>query len=268
MIDQESSMTVNGVSLAYEVSGAGTPVLLIHGLGGGRNDWQPQIPALDGFRVIRFDLRGHGASEKPAGEYSLSSLGDDAAELIRALAAGPAHVVGLSLGGMVAFQLAVDWPELVRSLTIVNSGPEVIPKTAKERVTLGVRLGLTWALGPRWLGKLLARRLFPKREQKPLRDRFTAQMATNDRRAYLATTRAILGWSVAQRIEEITCPVLVVSGDRDYTPVERKMEYVRRLRDAELVVIPDSGHATPMDRWREFNDQLLRFLRAQGRVTS
>lgn len=257
-------MTVNGVALAYEVSGAGSPVLLIHGLGGGRNDWHPQIPALDGYRVIRYDLRGHGSSEKPRGEYSLSSLGDDAAELIRKLEVGPVHVVGLSLGGMVAFQLAVDWPDLVRSLTIVNSGPEVIPKTVKERVTLGVRLGLTWALGPRLLGKMLARRLFPKQEQRPLRDRFTAQMARNDRQAYLATTRAILGWSVAKRLEEIVCPVLVVSGDRDYTPVERKQEYVRRLRDAELVVIPDSGHATPLDRSREFNQQLVRFLRAHA----
>jgi pimeloyl-ACP methyl ester carboxylesterase len=267
MIGQER-IQVNGVALAYEVSGAGTPILLIHGLGGGGDDWQPQLSALEGFRVIRYDLRGHGKSDKPTGRYRVSTLGDDAAELIRALGVGPVHVVGLSLGGMVAFQLAVDWPERVRSLTIVNSGPELVPRDARERLKLGFRLGLTWALGPRLLGKLLARRLFPKPEQQPLRDQFLARMAGNDRRAYLATTRAVLGWSVAGRIGDIECPVLVVSGDRDYTPVERKKEYVRLLRNAELVVIPDSGHATPLDRAREFNQQLLRFLRAQERLPS
>jgi pimeloyl-ACP methyl ester carboxylesterase len=263
MVDQ-SIKTMDGVDLVYEVAGEGEPVLLVHGLGGSRNDWRPQLPALAGYRVVRYDQRGHGASSKPRGRYTIRQLAGDAAALIEALALGPVHVVGLSLGGMVAFQLGVDRPELVRSLTIVNSGPEVVPRTFREKLTMLVRLGLTWTLGPRGLSRLLARRLFPSPEQEPLRRDFLAQMAGNDRRAYLATTRAILGWSVASRIHEITCPVLMVSADHDYTPVARKEKYVRQLRDAELVVIADSRHATPLDRPREFNEQLLRFLRRNG----
>jgi pimeloyl-ACP methyl ester carboxylesterase len=252
---------VNGVGLACEVSGSGEPVLLIHGLGGSRADWRPQLDALSSrYCVVRYDIRGHGESDKPRRSYSLPALANDAAGLIRELGLGAAHVVGLSLGGMIGFQLAVDSPQLVRSLTIVNSMPEVIGRTPREKLKLATRLFLTWLLGPRRLAKLLVRRLFPKPEQEPLRRDFLSRMVGNDRHAYLATTRAIMGWSVADRLPEVRCPVLVVSGDRDYTPVSRKEEYVRRLPDAQLAVIADSGHATPIDRPEEFNQRLLRFL--------
>lgn len=254
---------VNGVALAYEVEGTGEPVVLIHGLGSTRADWQPQLLALSRYRVVRYDVRGHGASSRPASGYDLPTLAADAAALIRALDLGSAHIVGLSLGGMIGLQLAVAQPELVRSLTVVNSGPEVVGHTRQEKWQLALRLLLTWTLGPRHLGKLLAKRLFSKPEQEPLRRDFIAQMAKNDRHAYLATTRAVLGWSVAHRLAEVVCPVLVVSGDRDYTPVSRKQQYARHLRDAKLVVIRDSGHATPIDQPQAFNDELVRFLDTQ-----
>ncbi len=251
----------DGVALACEIDGAGEPVLLLHGLGGSRANWQPQLEALTArYRVVRYDIRGHGDSDKPRRGYRLPTLAADAATLIRDLGLGSAHVVGLSLGGMIGLQLAIDSPQLVRSLTIVNSGPEVVGRTPREKRKLATRLLLTWALGPRRLASLLVRTLFPKPEQEPLRHEFITQMAANDRHAYLATTRAIFGWSVAARLSEIACPVLVVAGDRDYTPVSRKQEYVQKLRDCKLVVITDSGHATPMDRPDEFNQQLLLFL--------
>jgi pimeloyl-ACP methyl ester carboxylesterase len=257
----QSRARLNGVELAWEVAGAGEPVLLIHGLGSAGADWKLQVPALASrYRVITYDVRGHGDSGKPEHGYDVSTLAADAAALLRQLGAEPAHVVGLSLGGMIAFQLAVDAPELVRSLTVVNSGPALVGRTPAEKRRLKTRLFLTWALGPRGLARLLAKKLFPKREQAPLREQFLARMAGNDRRAYLAVTRAIMGWTVADRLAEVICPVLVVSGDRDYTPVATKEEYVRRLRDARLVVIPDSGHATPLDRPEELNQCLLEFF--------
>ena len=205
MIDQHIAH-INGVDLAYEIDGTGEPVLLIHGLGSSRADWQPQLAALSRYRVVRYDVRGHGASSRPASGYDLPTLADDAAALIRALDLGAAHVVGLSLGGMIGLQLAVSGPELVRSLTIVNSGPEVVGHTRQEKWQLATRLLLTWTLGPRHLGKLLAKRLFVKPDQEPLRREFIAQMAKNDRHAYLATTRAILGWSVVDRLADDRVP--------------------------------------------------------------
>jgi pimeloyl-ACP methyl ester carboxylesterase len=252
---------VNDVDLAFEIAGQGEPVLLIHGLGSSRQDWDPQMAELSTrHRVITYDVRGHGESSKPRSRYSLQQFGEDAAALIRELELGPAHVVGLSMGGMIAFQLAVDEPELVRSLTIINSGPEVVPRGVRQRLQLWTRLALTAILGPARLSKLLARRLFPKPEQEMLRRAFITRVSQNDRHAYLATTRAILGWSVADRIGQITCPALILAAERDYTPIAAKRAYADRMHNARLEVIMDSGHATPWDQPKALNERLLAFL--------
>jgi len=255
------TIRVNDVDLAYDIAGQGEPVLLIHGLGSGRHDWDPQMAQLSTrYRVITYDVRGHGDSSKPRGPYNMEQFAEDAAAMIRELALPPVHVVGLSLGGMIAFQLAVDDPELVRSLTIINSGPEVIPRTLRDHLTLRTRLLLTRLLGPARLGKILAKRLFPKPEQDLLRRAFVSRVAQNDPRAYLASTKAILGWSVTDRIGQITCPVLVIAAERDYTPIAAKRAYLGKLQKARLEVIMDSGHATPWDQPRALNAKLLAFL--------
>jgi len=118
----------DGVNLYYEEQGSGPPLLFIHGLGSSARDWDQQIPEFSsrGYRVIAFDLRGHGQSDKPPGPYTLPLFAADTAALLERLGvdpANPAHVVGVSLGGGVAFQLAIDRPALVKTLTIVNSAP-------------------------------------------------------------------------------------------------------------------------------------------------
>ncbi|HVF40381.1 MAG TPA: alpha/beta hydrolase, partial [Gemmatimonadaceae bacterium] len=115
---------VRDIDVHYEIAGQGEPVLLIHGLGSRSEDWEEQVPAMaEHFRVITYDVRGHGRSSKPAGPYSVAESAADAAALLEALHVGPVHVVGLSMGGMIAFQLMADRPELVKSAVIVNSGP-------------------------------------------------------------------------------------------------------------------------------------------------
>jgi pimeloyl-ACP methyl ester carboxylesterase len=251
-----------GVELHCEITGAGEPLLLIHGLGSCGEDWQPQIDRFRGrYRVITCDLRGHGKSSKPRSPYSIGLFAGDVASLLRELRSGPTHVVGISLGGMVGFQLAVDVPELVRSLTIVNSGPAVPAATFKQRLPLYVRLLYARVLGLRGMAKMIAKRLFPRPEQEDLRRAFIARLAANDMDCYLASLRAIFaGWSVADRLHEIRCPVLVLAADQDYTPVALKQAYVDRLPQAQLVVIADSHHALPMEKPREFNEALAKFL--------
>jgi pimeloyl-ACP methyl ester carboxylesterase len=252
---------INDIDVVYEDTGQGEPVVFLHGLGSSREDWRAQVAALSArFRCVAMDLRGHGETGRRRGPVTMAQLAEDAAALVRTLELGPVHVVGVSLGGRIAFQLAVDDPEIVRSLTIVNSGPEVVPRRPAEWAALYGRLFLTWCMGPAWLGRRIAKRVFPRAEQEPLRRGLERRLAANDRRAYLATTRAIVGWSVADRLGEITCPVLVVSGDRDYTPVERKAAYAQRLPRSRLVVIEDSGHATPIDQPRRFNERVAAFL--------
>ena len=123
-------IALDGLDVHYETYGQGATVLLIHGLGSSTEDWEPQVDALRGaFTVVTYDVRGHGRTAKPRGKYSLPQFAADAARLIEHLGVGPVHVVGLSMGGMIAFQLATDRPDLVRSMIIVNSGPEMVLRT-------------------------------------------------------------------------------------------------------------------------------------------
>src|SRR5215213_5360474 len=106
-------ITLNGIDVFYEKRGQGDPVLLVHGLGSSTEDWEAQVDALaHEFTVITYDVRGHGRTAKPATSYSVAQFAADAAALVCALGLGPVHVVGLSMGGMIAFQLAADHPDL------------------------------------------------------------------------------------------------------------------------------------------------------------
>src|SRR3972149_3703937 len=137
------------------------------------------------YKVIAFDVRGHGKSDKPPGSYRIEQFAADAAELIKALGIVPAHVVGISMGGMIAFQLAVDAPDLIRSLIIVNSAPEYVARSLKERLQIFQRFLIVRLLGMRKMGEVLSKRLFIKPEQEALRRTFVERWAENDQRAYL-----------------------------------------------------------------------------------
>ena len=251
----------NDIDLYYEMTGQGQPVLLIHGLGSGARDWEKQSSVFsEQYQVVTFDLRGHGQSQKPPGPYSMSLFANDAAELVKSLGISPVHVVGISLGGMIAFQLAVDCPELVRSLVIVNTGPEVVVRTMKDRWNVFLRFAIVRLLGMRKMGEVLSRRLFPKPDQADIQKLFVERWAENDTRAYLDTLRAIVGWSVMEHIHKIDIPTLVVAADGDYTPLSAKEALIHKMPQAELVVIPDSRHATPVDSPEKFNETVMSFL--------
>lgn len=250
--------------LYYEVAGTGDPVVLLHGLGSSVRDWEPQIAALSKqYRVVSIDLRGHGRSSRPRGPYNMRLLAVDVAAVMAHLRLASAHVCGISLGGMVAFQLAADSPERVRTLAIINSGPAFPGRTLKGRLTLLTRFAVIRMKGLPALAPIIAARLFPKADQEALRRTFIERFAENDRDAYEHTMRAIGKFDVSDRLDRIRCPVLALASDRDYTPVAAKEAYVSRLADARLVVISDSGHASPMDQPERVNEALMEFWRTR-----
>lgn len=258
-------LSLADADLAYQVSGEGPPLLLLHGLGANAATWQLQVAAFaPRYRVITLDLRGTPASRDrlhPQGPFSIPQFAADARALLDHLGARPAHVVGLSLGGMIAFQMAVDDPSYFTSMTIVNSGPAVVPRTFVERWAIGVRQVITRLAGPATFAKILAPKLFPKPEHAALRESFKATLGANDPKAYLATLNAILGWTVLDRIGGIALPTLVVTADHDYTSVASKEEYLRLMPTARLAVVADSRHALPMENPEPFNAVLAAFLR-------
>jgi len=255
------TLHVNDIELYYETVGEGTPLLLLHGLGSSLLDWENQTLEFSrSYRVIACDVRGHGRSSKPPGPYSVAQFARDVAELLRTLDAVPAHIVGLSMGGMIAFQLAVDFPDLVRSLVIINSGPAMVLKGFRRRLTIQMRFLIVGLFGMRAMAKVIGKRLFPYPGQEGLRDTFIERASKNDPRAYLDSVRALDGWSVADRISSIRCPVLVISSDQDYTPVDLKRAYAAKIPGATVAVIENSRHAAPVDQPEQLNRMILDFL--------
>jgi 3-oxoadipate enol-lactonase len=264
------TLSIDGIELHYErfptTTDPGTErarprVLLLHGLGSSTRDWEPQVDPLSrSFDVVACDLRGHGRSSKPRGPYDIGQLAGDVAALVQRLGLGPIHVVGLSMGAMVGLQLALDHPGLVRSLVMVNATTSAGMHPLRVRLIVWQRKLLVRLLGMRTLARVIAKRVFPRPEQGPLRSRMIERWPANDVDAYLRCVDAIAAWNVTSRLGELECDALIVSGDRDYTPVAAKQALVAALPSARLAVIPDSGHATPMDQPEAFNATLLAFL--------
>lgn len=254
-------LQLQDLALYYEVTGDGSPLLLIHGLGSSSRDWEMQIePFAKDYQVITLDLRGHGQSGKPPGPYSIRMFAEDTAALVRRIDILPAHVVGISMGGMVAFELAVHFPQLLCSLTIVNSYPEMRVETLQEHLQVWRRFLILELLGMRGMGRMLGGRLFPFPEQSDLRETFVSRWAQNNKRAYRESLRAILNWDVESRLGEIDCPVLVVASDQDYVTVEEKRVYTAKIPNAKLVIIEDARHAVTAERPDQFNTVLRDFL--------
>jgi len=152
----------------------------------------------------------------------------------------------------------------VKSLTIVNAGPEMISRTLGERMKFLQRKLIVRLLGMRKMGEVLGGRLFPKPEQAGLRQGFVERWAENDPRAYRDALQALNGWSVAGHLNAIRCPTLVMASEHDYTPLADKEAYVARMPNAEIKVIRDARHAVPVERPEEFNRVLSEFLSRQA----
>ncbi|MCY1519001.1 3-oxoadipate enol-lactonase 2 [compost metagenome] len=237
------------------------PVLLLHGLGSSLLDWQPQIEHLARCcQVHALDLRGHGQSEPLRAPVSMAELAADVADFIRALEIQPCILVGISMGGMATFQLLAEQPQLVRAAVVINSAPSFPLDAWRNRLQVALRFGLVRLFGLRALARMLAGKLFPKPEQRQLREQTAQRIAGNDLTSYLHAMGAIPGWSALPAVQACDTPLLVVAGDRDYTPLAYKRAYVGQLRNAHLAVIEDSGHATPLDQPERLNQLLEAFI--------
>ncbi len=253
----------DGFDIYYEIRGAGRPVLFLHGLGSSSQDWAAQWEAFTArHRMITVDLRGHGLSAKPRQSYSIPLFAKDVATLIRNLDIAPLDIVGISMGGMVALQLALDAPQNIRRLVIVNSTPTIRPQmfTFSQNLHFIQRRLVLMLFGMRGMGWYLSRLLFPVPEQAELRRVCRERWVKNDRRAYEASMRAIVRWNVTRRISEIKLPTLVIAGRQDFIPLSYKKAYTSLMPNANLVVIENSRHATPVDQMEAFNRIVLDFL--------
>ncbi len=245
----------------YQESGSGEPMVLLHGLGSCAQDWHYQIAYFSKrYRVISIDCRGHGLTEKPDGKYTIPLFAQDISQLLTLLNIKNYHLVGFSMGGMIAFQLSVDQPENIKTLTIINSAPAIPYNTIAMKLTVWMRLAIINILGLPRLGNVIAKKLFPKSDQQHLKKQYLYSLMMMTKSAYIRSLRSFLGWSVMEKLHRLTMPVLVITGDKDYTPVQDKVDYSQKIQRAKLVIIPDSYHATPLDQPTLLNLEIKQFI--------
>lgn len=253
-----------GVRLHYEeagpTEGTAPPLVLLHGIGASRRDWEFNVPAFARhYRVITPDLRGFGLSER-SGNYGVATFASDIWLLLERLGVADFHLIGHSMGGAVALQMAVDRPERIRRLVAADTLPSFQANSFGKRILFAYRYLMMGVFGPQRLSSAVAAKLFPNPDQQALRERATSGGLANDRGVYLETLKALLGWNVLDRLERLTMPVLVLAAEHDYFPVSDAEAFARMLRDARLKIFPGMHHALPLEAPQAFNTAVLRFL--------
>ena len=254
---------MTGVSVgavAAEVEGQGVPVVFIHGLGGTSNTFQPMLEAFGSFRCIRPDLPGSGRSPRPHEKLTIAHMVGAVVDTIKAVAGAPAHLVGHSLGTLVAQQVAVAAPEWALSLTlfgpIVEPGPEARERlraraqTARRSGMIAVAEGSSAGLSTSSRGNPLAVAF--------LRESHMRQDAEG-----FAQTCEALAEAERADLRLLSCPVSIATGDEDgVAPPSAAQALADKLKGAKLKVFDRCGHWTPIERPKECGRLAADFLRS------
>jgi 3-oxoadipate enol-lactonase len=257
------------VKTHYRLDGpAGAPVItLTHPLGATLALWDDHVPALTKqYRVLRYDVRGHGGSEIPPGPYTLEQMAGDLEELLRSLGITGTHFVGVSMGGLIGMTAALSHPRLIRSLVLCDTtacyGPGLRPMW-EDRIRVAETEGMTAALVDRTMD-IWFTAPFRAREKDTVK-RVAAMLERSDPRGYAAAIRAIGFVDLTERIAAIRCPTLVVVGEQDpgTSPAMARVIH-KRIPDAQLLVLSGAAHCAVVEASDRFLPALMSFLGPQS----
>lgn len=256
-------LEVNGVSTYVERSGQGYPVVLIHALGTSLRSWDPVVSILSkDFEAIAYDYRGHGRSEKAGGSYSIQLLAQDLRDLLGQLGLRRVHIVGLAVGAMIAQQVAVDYRELVSALVLADARSELdfAGVQYNERRAESVERG-----GMRLAADVTIERAFApgfaEKSPETLRS-FRGEFLANDPHGYASVSRALSSFHLTNRLPEIECPTLLLTGELDRLCPPSEAETMQaRIPGAKLEILRGVGHFSAVEAPGEFADRILAFFR-------
>ena len=261
-------MEVNGVRLFYiDTGGRGPVVMFSHGLLFSTEMFEEQIAHLkEKYRCIAYDHRGQGQSRAADGGYDMDTLTDDAAALLTALKIKKCHFVGLSMGGFVALRMALNYPERVLSISVLDSSADAEPPENHGKYKM-LNFILRW-FGPKpVVGSIMpimfGQTFLQDPARKALRDRwrqFLGQVA--DKKAMAkAVDGVITRDSIYARLGEIKAPTLIVVGDEDTATVPAKSERMHKaIAGSEFQIAPKGGHVSTIDAPDAVNAALSGFL--------
>jgi len=260
---------INGVKINYRVQGQGEPLIMIMGAGSNQSGWRFQIGLFKKyFRVITFDNRGVGKSDKPAGPYTMRMMADDTIGLMDHLGIEKAHVLGGSMGGMIAQELAINYPERVDKLVLagafarrdgvsgfsseIDKAIEVYERSSRDKASQRRLFGVFMdSVFNKWFYRVFMASLMKAAI------RFSATKGVAEQ------FEAILGHDAADRLGMIKASTLVITGteDRAIKPVSSDV-IAGLVPKAKLVKVQGGGHNFPVEMRGEFNKEVLDFLRS------
>jgi 3-oxoadipate enol-lactonase len=239
-------------------------VLLFHGLGADGSSWALQTPVLSeaGFRPVAPDLPGFGDSPYDGHGWNIRRVAAQMADLLAELGAGSAHIVGLSMGGVIAQQFALDFPQLIQKLVLVSTFTVLRPQGFNGWAYFIRRGAAILTLGVNAQAQVVARHIFPNPQDEPLREMYLSIVARADPHAYRKAMLSLGLFDSRKRLGEIKAPTLVITGSRDGTvSPDRQKILVQGIPSASQVIIPEAGHAVSVDQAEQFNRTLLDFLK-------
>jgi pimeloyl-ACP methyl ester carboxylesterase len=257
---------INGVELAYELRGRGAPMVMIHGAQGDQSMFAGLAAAFaETYRVLTFDQRGSGLSEKPDVPYSMAMLADDTAALMDHLGVSPAHVIGVSMGGMIAQELALRHPQKIGSLVLgctTAGGPTAVrvgggaltsaystqPMTAEERGKALAEAAFTKGYLAQHPGVIAS--MIESRRQRPI-----------DAAAFARRMKAAADHDTYDRLPQIHSPTLVIAGKDDALIAwENSKLIAESIKGSRLVVLEPAGHCFWLEQPAQTHDAIASFL--------
>lgn len=262
---------VSGINLHYEVEGQGQPLLLIMGLGAPAAAWDSLLvqELAKTHRVITYDNRGTGISDKPDIPYTITMFASDAVGLLDALSIPRAHVFGVSMGGMIAQELTIHSPQRVASLVLgctTSGGKNAVPAPPESMKALQGRAGLTAEEAGREGWQLSFSEEFIRTHRAELEAHLQRVLAhPTPRFAYERHFQATMTLRVYKQLKDIATPTLVVTGRDDVLiPAANSEILAREIPGAELVIFDNAGHGFFTSAREPFLRVLRGFLEKQG----
>lgn len=253
----------NGTRIYWEEHGSGEPILMIMGLGYSLDMWFRSIPVISQhYRAIVFDNRGIGRSDSPQGPYPIEEMASDAKAVLDAAGVDKAHVLGVSMGGMIAQEFALHYPDRLKSLVLcctAAGGPNAVRAESGVMDALMMRGNMSPEEGARALIPFIYDPGTPRdRIEEDLRVRLKNYPSSE---SYFAQVGGIMKFEADSRLDQIRVPTLVVHGDHDrLVPPGNGERIAQRIPGAKLVIIKNASHIFITDQEQESHEAILSFL--------
>lgn len=255
---------VRDMEVNYEEAGSGFPLVLIHGLNGDLTGWALAMPEFSKYyRTIALDVRGHGGTSKPDQPYSIKGFSEDLHEFMGKMQIDQAHILGLSMGGVIAQQFALDHAEMIRSLILVSTFSYIDDHV--RRAFIRLQTNLAQGGYPAFFDEVIRLAFTPQyiaANPGPIAELKEKRIRINSPVAIGRATEACLAFNLKAQISKIKIPTLIVSGREDvFTPIHLAEQTHQSIRGSAWKILEEVGHNLYLEKSSDLSRIVLEFLK-------